>query len=327
MTLRQLMKRFASVKSNDSDTEDTDMESDLAQENVHLNQVPEIEPQEEPSGANELQYFPHQQNHQETQNHLYHQYGHHHQIFLLSSISQQGTQSYYNLHPAVRTTAYIAMFFKVGSIALAVLSVLALSYLGIMISWGLAFGLPWILAYFYFIWICPSHQLSMGIRKLKPHRMLWFVVSSIVHIILAAILLVLYTLLPPSIPPGLSIADDHQMNYIIGLASIIFILVSFQAVVIWAIFIIQRERRRVQANTSSLNSQTVPRYSQDIPPPSYEEVFSDNKEPLPPTYEDICHPTAPKEDTNEDENEDTTDHVGMVGLGLIESNQQEVSSS
>ena len=39
-------------------------------------------------------------------------------------------------------------------------------------------------------------------RKLKPHRMLWFVVSSIVHIILAAILLVLYTLLPPSIPPG-----------------------------------------------------------------------------------------------------------------------------
>ena len=39
MTLRQLMKRFASVKSNDSDTDDTDMESDLAQENVHLNQV------------------------------------------------------------------------------------------------------------------------------------------------------------------------------------------------------------------------------------------------------------------------------------------------
>ena len=75
--------------------------------------VPEIETQEESSGANELQYFPHQPNHQETQNHLYHQYGHHHQIFLLSSISQQGTQSYYNLHPAVRTTAYIAMFFKV----------------------------------------------------------------------------------------------------------------------------------------------------------------------------------------------------------------------
>ena len=53
---------------------------------------------------------------------------------------------------------------KVGSIAFAILSVLALTYLGIMISWGLAFGLPWILAYFYFIWICPAHQLTMGIR-------------------------------------------------------------------------------------------------------------------------------------------------------------------
>ena len=58
---------------------------------------------------------------------------------------------------------------QVGSIAFAIMSVVALTYLGIMISWGLAFGLPWILAYFYFIWICPAHQLSMGIKKCKPH--------------------------------------------------------------------------------------------------------------------------------------------------------------
>merc|ERR1712110_946845 len=87
----------------------------------------------------------------------------------------------------------IALLFKVGSIAFAILSVLALTYLGIMISWGLAFGLPWILAYFYFIWICPAHQVSMGIRKLKPHRMLWFVVSTLVHILISTVLLISWT--------------------------------------------------------------------------------------------------------------------------------------
>ena len=53
---------------------------------------------------------------------------------------------------------------KVGAIVLGLVSVVLLSYLGIMMSWGLAFGLPWTLAYFYFIWICPAHQLTMGIR-------------------------------------------------------------------------------------------------------------------------------------------------------------------
>ena len=54
---------------------------------------------------------------------------------------------------------------QVGAIVLGLVSVILLSYLGIMMSWGLAFGLPWTLAYFYFIWICPSHQLTMGIRS------------------------------------------------------------------------------------------------------------------------------------------------------------------
>jgi hypothetical protein len=53
---------------------------------------------------------------------------------------------------------------QVGAILLGLVSVALLSYLGIMMSWGLAFGLPWCLAYFYFIWICPAHQLTMGIR-------------------------------------------------------------------------------------------------------------------------------------------------------------------
>ena len=71
-------------------------------------------------------------------------------------------------HWAVKAATSIALLFKVGSIAFAILSVLALTYLGIMISWGLAFGLPWILAYFYFVWICPAHQVSMGIRSQTP---------------------------------------------------------------------------------------------------------------------------------------------------------------
>lgn len=73
-----------------------------------------------------------------------------------------------HLHWTVRATACITTFFKAISICLAILAVLALSYLGIMISWGLAFGLPWILAYFYFVWICPAHQVSMGIRSQTP---------------------------------------------------------------------------------------------------------------------------------------------------------------
>jgi len=67
-------------------------------------------------------------------------------------------------HWAIRSAAAIALLFKVGAIVLGLVSVVLLSYLGIMMSWGLAFGLPWTLAYFYFIWICPAHQLTMGIR-------------------------------------------------------------------------------------------------------------------------------------------------------------------
>lgn len=95
-------------------------------------------------------------------------------------------------HWAIRGAAAIALLFKVGAIALALLAVILLSYLGIMMSWGLAFGLPWTLAYFYFIWICPSHQLSMGIRKLKPYRMIWWMATTGVHCILLGLVCTSY---------------------------------------------------------------------------------------------------------------------------------------
>ena len=116
---------------------------------------------------------------------------------------------------------------QVGSILLAVMSVLALSYLGIMISWGLAFGLPWILAYFYFIWICPAHQLSMGIRKLKPHRMVWWVVSGSVHILLVSAMIVSATLLHSF--PSLHLQDNLSL-----LAAFLIMLLLFE--VLYRIF-------------------------------------------------------------------------------------------
>ena len=50
---------------------------------------------------------------------------------------------------------------------LAVVSVLSVLWWSSFGRWGLAFSLPWILAYFYFIWICPAHQLSVGIRRVE----------------------------------------------------------------------------------------------------------------------------------------------------------------
>ena len=150
------------------------------------------------------------------------------------------------------------MFLQAISICLAVLAVLALSYLGIMISWGLAFGLPWILAYFYFVWICPAHQVSMGIRytrnvmicsidfstyinimalltffvvtrKLKPHRMLWFVVSTLVHILISTVLLISWTV--PKSWPSLDFGKDHQLTFGLGLCLFLSLLLTFEVVI------------------------------------------------------------------------------------------------
>merc|ERR1719166_686678 len=144
-------------------------------------------------------------------------------------------------HWAVKAANSIALLFKVGSIAFAFLSVLALTYLGIMISWGLAFGLPWILAYFYFIWICPAHQLSMGIKKCKPPRMVWWAAATFLHIVPITVILTSYTLLPNSL------IDQEETNHgrvVLTLSLILAILTLFEITVIYATYIVQRERKR-----------------------------------------------------------------------------------
>ena len=94
-----------------------------------------------------------------------------------------------------------------------------------MISWGLAFGLPWILAYFYFIWICPAHQLSMGIRKCKPHRMMWWLASTFLHIVPITVILTSYAILPKSL------IDQEETNHeriVLTLSLILAILTFFE---------------------------------------------------------------------------------------------------
>ena len=60
---------------------------------------------------------------------------------------------------------------------LVVVSVLIVLWWSSFGRWGLAFSLPWILAYFYFIWIYPAHQLSVGIRRVC----IIFIMSWMVH--------------------------------------------------------------------------------------------------------------------------------------------------
>merc|ERR1719445_1610795 len=205
-------------------------------------------------------------------------------------------------HWAVKAATSIALLFKVGSIAFAILAVLALSYLGIMISWGLAFGLPWILAYFYFVWICPAHQVSMGIRKLKPHRMLWFVVSTLVHILISSVLLVSWTV--PHSWPSLDLGGSHQLTYGLCLCLFLSLLLTFEVIVLHAIHIIWKERKRLQAsdhNTCSLLDSLGNFVCS--PPPSYQEVYAAERD-QPPTYEDVVKIDADKQNVQTQDDED-----------------------
>jgi len=196
-----------------------------------------------------------------------------------------------NPHWLVRSAASIALLFKVGAIAMAVISVVLLSYLGIMMSWGLAFGLPWTLAYFYFIWICPSHQLSMGIRKLKPYRMLWWVASTGVHILLILGILTSYTTFSPSY---LHINDASLVRPIVFLSVILAVLTLFEVLVIYAIFLVQAEKRKLERETSGLSGVFVSPSSCSLrssrtssPPPAYSEVACSPAK-SPPLYEEVC---------------------------------------
>jgi len=153
-----------------------------------------------------------------------------------------------------------------------------------MISWGLAFGLPWILAYFYFIWICPAHQLSMGIKKCKPHRMVWWAAATFLHIVPITVILTSYSLLPNSL------IDQEETNHgrvVLTLSLILAILTLFEITVIYATYIVQRERKRRENLSDTEQSSTAiynPRSTISSPPPSYSEVASDT---LPPDYEDV----------------------------------------
>jgi len=193
-----------------------------------------------------------------------------------------------NPHWAVRSAASIALLFKVGAIAMAVISVVLLSYLGIMMSWGLAFGLPWTLAYFYFIWICPSHQLSMGIRKLKPYRMLWWVASTGVHILLILGILTSYTTFSSSY---LHINDASLVRPIVFLSVILAVLTLFEILVIYAVILVQAEKRKQERETSgdfsSLSSSSIRSRTSSTPPPAYSEVVCSPAK-TPPQYEQVC---------------------------------------
>lgn len=188
-------------------------------------------------------------------------------------------------HWAVRSAAAIALLFKVGAIVLGIVAVILLSYLGIMMSWGLAFGLPWTLAYFYFIWICPAHQLTMGIRKLKPYRMLWWVASTGLHILILSLVLASETTFSSSY---LHVDHASHLKPVVFLSLILAILAIFEVLVIYAVFLIFLEKCRFEAQTERTvfsDSISSPERSSS-PPPAYSDLVP-SPEKSPPKYEDL----------------------------------------
>lgn len=174
-------------------------------------------------------------------------------------------------HWAVRSAAAIAVLFKIGAIVLALMAVLLLSYLGIMMSWGLAFGLPWTLAYFYFIWICPAHQMSMGIRKLKPFRMLWWVSSTGIHCLLLILVLTSVTTFNSSY---LQVDHVSIVRPLIVLSLVLAILLIFEGLVIYAFFLVYIEKSRLDRETQQFSQSNFERRPSS-PPPPYSEVVQD----------------------------------------------------
>merc|ERR550534_3123983 len=140
-------------------------------------------------------------------------------------------------------------------------------------SWGLAFGLPWTLAYFYFIWICPAHQLTMGIRKLKPYRMLWWVASTGFHIVLLGIGLASTTSISSSY---LHIDHASHLKPVVFLSLILAILIFM-------------ERNRLEAQperTVFSDSIDASPERSSPPPPAYADLVH-SPEKSPPKYEDL----------------------------------------
>lgn len=178
-------------------------------------------------------------------------------------------------HWAVRSAAAIAILFKVGAIVLALLAVLLLSYLGIMMSWGLAFGLPWTLAYFYFIWICPAHQLSMGIRKLKPYRMLWWVSSTGLHCLLLILVLTSVTTFNSNY---LQVDHVSLVRPLVVLSLVLAILLVFESLVIYAFILVYIEKSSQDREAQHFSPSSTSMRRQSSPPPPYPEVVQDLSE-------------------------------------------------
>lgn len=206
-------------------------------------------------------------------------------------------------HWAIRGAAAIALLFKVGAIALALLAVILLSYLGIMMSWGLAFGLPWTLAYFYFIWICPSHQLSMGIRKLKPYRMIWWMATTGVHCILLGLVCTSYISFSEDF---LHVERRSLVKPLVFLSLVLGVLLIFEVIVIYAFVLVWLEKARLEQETAAFAtsirngrrlSSLPPSYSDVVPGDEGDgggEVDSDKDNiSLPPRYEDLFLPSTP----------------------------------
>ena len=71
-------------------------------------------------------------------------------------------------------------------------------------------------------------NLHFGIlnRKLKPHRMLWFVVSTLVHILISVLLLISWTV--PHSWPSLDFGGAHQLTYGLCLCLFLSLLLTFE---------------------------------------------------------------------------------------------------
>merc|ERR1711874_288478 len=109
-----------------------------------------------------------------------------------------------------------------------------------------------------------------------PHRMMWWLASTFLHIV------------PISAILPKSLIDQEETNHeriVLTLSLILAILTFFEITVIYATFIVQRERKRRENQEAEQSSTAIynPRSTINSPPPSYSEVNSE----LPPNYEDV----------------------------------------
>merc|ERR1719195_1460863 len=130
--------------------------------------------------------------------------------------------------------------------------------------------------------------------------MVWWVVSGSVHILLVSAMIVSATLLHSF--PSLHLQDNLSL-----LATFLIMLLLFEMTVIYAIFIIHKERKRLEAEERPDHcSPSSHSCLQSSPPPPYNEVYCD-QETLPPKYEDIVQLPATTTTTTATSDQDDSD--------------------